>query len=142
MAAADTPVLPQSHSDRGIWWGHAKWLRGLPQHWGNEIDKPHLINPACLVLRIDVGESWCNQYGAQILPGHLFFEPEAFSGWDYRIASAVKYENRNAEIRNLAVRREGGEFGLIGVEGGEQLRTHQIDSTGHECVQKLSALRA
>ena len=104
------------------------------KHCGNEIDEPHLVNPACFVLRIDVGESWRDQYGAQFSAGHLFFEPEAFSGRDYGIACAVKYENWNAKIRNLAVWREGGEFGLIGVEGSEQLGAHQIDSAGHECV--------
>ena len=89
------------------------------KYCGNEIDEPHLVNPACFVLRIDVGESRRDQCGAQFPVGHLLFEPEAFSGWDYGIACAMKYENWNAKIRNLAMGREGSEFGLIGVEGSE-----------------------
>jgi len=94
------------------------------KYCGNEIDEPHPVNPACFVLRIDVGESWRDQYGAQISARHLFFEPEAFSRRDYGIACAVKYKNWNAKISNLAMGREGSKFGLIGVEGSEQLRAH------------------
>jgi hypothetical protein len=94
-------------------------LASFLKHRCDEIEQSHLVNPACFVLRIDVGESRRDQYGAQISAGHVFFQPEAFSGWDYGIACAVKYENWNAKIRNLAMGREGSEFGLIGVEGSE-----------------------
>jgi len=30
---------------------------GFLKHCGNEIDQPHLVNPTCFVLRIDMGES-------------------------------------------------------------------------------------
>ena len=92
---------------------------GFLQHSRDEIDELHLVNPTCFVLRVDVGESRRYQCGAQISSGYFFFEPEALSGWDYCVAGAVKYENWNFKIRNLAMGRERGEFRLIGVEGGE-----------------------
>jgi hypothetical protein len=92
---------------------------GCLQHSGDEIDQPELVNPACFVLRIDVGQSRRDQYGPQVSAGYLFFEPEALRGRDYCVARAVKYENWNAKIRDLAMGREGSEFSLIGVESGE-----------------------
>jgi hypothetical protein len=39
-------------------------LASLLKHSCDEIEQSHLVNPTCFVLRIDVSESWRDQYGA------------------------------------------------------------------------------
>jgi hypothetical protein len=85
----------------------------------DEINEPELVRPTRFVLQIDVGERRSDQYCADILARNLFFEPEAFGWRDYRVCGAMKYENWNAKLRNLAIGREGSEFPCVGVDGGE-----------------------
>ena len=85
----------------------------------DEIDEPELINPARFVLQIDVGKCRCDQYCADLPVRNLFCEPEALGWRDYGVSGAMKYEDWNAKLRNLAIGREGSEFGCVGVDGGE-----------------------
>ena len=94
-------------------------LAGFLEHCGDEIDEPKLIRPTRFVLQIHVSECRRDQYCAEITARDLFFEPEAFGGRDYGVCGPMKYENWNAKLRNLAIRREGSEFGCVGVDGGE-----------------------
>jgi hypothetical protein len=94
-------------------------LAGFPENGSDEIDEAELISPTRLVLQIDVGKCRCDQYRADIPARNLFCEPEAFGGRDYGVCGAMKYENWNAKLCNLAIGREGSEFGCVGVDGGE-----------------------
>lgn len=105
----------------------------------DEIHHAQIISPARFVLQIDVSERRCYQYGAQIPPRNLFFKPEAFGRRDYGVRRAVEDENWNAKVRDFAVRREGSQFGCIGLDSSEKLRTEQVDLTGHEGIENFSS---